>query len=847
LIGIVSNLRIPLLLSLLAWPFAAAAEVSDRAYDRAVDLIDRLYLYPEKVGAPVLLQSAAEGVSERMDWLIVEPDGDAVHLRHGDGSAIGSVSVASMETLPEALRALESVVRDAGQPIDEDLDLRLAIIKGMTQSLDRYSRILAGERLDRFDVRLKGTLVGVGATLTLQNDELWVKALIADGPAAKGGLQIGDIIVRIDGTSTVNMPLSEATRRIRGDLDTIVTMEVKRGEATLDVPLTRAKVIVPNVRHEVLSGNIGYIEIDHFSQKTVVNLVASMRSLKEQGALSKGLVIDLRGNTGGSMKEAARSADQFLQDGMLLRTVGPDGGRVQNLQARMDAIDAGNEPRVAVAILVDERTASGSEILAGALFELDRAVLVGTRSYGKGTVQKIYNLDEESRLKLTVAQYLLANDRSIADAGLVPDVVLRPVELDSFGARFRGWTTEETGVGWEQIVPIVDEGAGWRGEEHATGEDAVLDVARRAVLRSVGPERDSVLLAMNEVITEVRASQEAALFDALKAKEIDWSVPEAFSETTPDASVSLSTSTDPSRPDAITLTADIENHGTEPLYRAVVQLDSDSFSLWEGLVVPVGLVPAGESAQGQITVQLRPGVKNREDDVTMAIRSAGQPAIEAGADVLGAFSSERPRVSVTAKLTGEGADRIASIAVQNLTAISIAGLEVGFGFPGDVDVELLDHARRVPLLMGRDNETIELAVRVGPEAPDVLPLHLNVRGERFGRVASLPLELPLSGAMVSIEAPVVTIGEHALSAAVGEYHVPITATDETRIKHVVVYVNGKKISWEAGTDGPLSIDAAVTLEAGPNRIVAIAEDEQGVRTRRSFTVRGETPASVDAE
>src|SRR5262249_10167246 len=152
------------------------------------------------------------------------------------------------------------------------------------------------------------------------------------------------------------------------------------------------------------------------SQQTVENLRAAMAELDRAGALDAGLVIDLRGNTGGSMKESASVADLFLGEGLLLRTQGSDGGRVQNLQAEMFATRAGTEPDIPLVVVVDDRTASGSEILAGALLELGRAALIGTRTFGKGTVQKVYNLGPDVRFKLTVARYILANDREITES-----------------------------------------------------------------------------------------------------------------------------------------------------------------------------------------------------------------------------------------------------------------------------------------------------------------------------------------------------------------------------------------------------------------------------------------------
>ena len=829
----------------LLLPITAWAGVSERAYDRAIDLVDRLYLYPDKVDASVLLHASADGLAEELDWLVVERDGNAVHLRHGNGTPIGSVSVANMSTLAEALRSLEGVVLASGFPTG-DIDVRLALLKGMTSGLDHYSRVLSGERLERFDIRLKGTLVGVGATVDLQGEELVVTNLVAEGPAEVGGLALGDVLLRIDGVSTVNMPSREAARRIRGTEATDVVLTVRRGEETLQLTLTRAEIVQPNVLHEVLEDGVGYVRITHFSQKTVQNLVEALRELRTADALEKGLVIDLRGNTGGSMKEAARSADQFVTEGLLLRTVGPDGGRVQNLQARMDAEDAGNEPSVPLVMLVDGRTASGSEILAGALLELDRAVLIGSRSYGKGTVQKIYNLDEEARLKLTVAEYMLSNDRRIADGGLVPDASLGTVRLDGRGARFQLFAPSETGVEWDDVLPVVDERAGWRNEARPP-EDVALVMARRTVLGAASPSRPDVLASLQTVLAEERAVQEAALIEALAAREIDWT-PAEEDGAAPEIDVTVFTETDPLQPDTLIVVAEVTNRGSTPLQQLSLQLSCESMPIWDNLVIPVGRVEPEQASVGRVGVGIRPGVSPRQDEVRLTARASRRPATPVGDAILLAQSSPEPMVSVSARLVGEGSTRTAEVTVHNDSSASLVGLEVYFAFPGDLDVELIDRASRTGLLLGNDEETFSLAVKVGEGAPDVLPLLLNVEAERYGGlVADWPLALPLSGDPVVLKAPRIEAGALPLSAPVGPFTLPLTVTDDRGLAHVVVLANGRKAAWAGGGAVSLKLPAEVSLDAGLNSLVVLATDDQGVEHRERYVVRGEVSAAVDAD
>ncbi|MFT7518861.1 MAG: C-terminal peptidase prc, partial [Kiritimatiellia bacterium] len=508
-----------LLFSALLNAVPANSGLSPDAYGWVVNLVESLYLHQDRVQAPPLIKAAATGLADKVHWLIVDTEGDVIYLRHGNGTKLGSLSVTSMEGLPKGLQTLEEMVVSSGYSLD-GVDVRLAILQGMTSGLDRYSTILSGDRLDRFDVRLKGTYVSIGATVSIQADKLVVQQVDADGPAHRAKLMAGDLLLRIDGTSTVNMPVREADRRLRGDAGSHVSLIVRRDGVVLEVSVAREEVVVPNVSHRVLTGNVGYVRISHFSQRTTQNLSTALRALTALGALDHGLVIDLRNNTGGSMKDSARSADLFVENGMLLRTAGHDGRSVKNLQEHMQARVQDEAPNIPLAILTNGRTASGSEIMAGALVQLDRAALVGSRSFGKGTVQKIYRINN-ARLKLTVARYLLHDNRQITVDGLAPDLAVSDIRLDSNGMRFVGWSEDITGARRDQVLGVVAEHRSWRGE-NVESSDMRIEVARRAVSRATSPSRAAVLEALLVAATEIRAEQEEQLVRALAARDIDW-------------------------------------------------------------------------------------------------------------------------------------------------------------------------------------------------------------------------------------------------------------------------------------------------------------------------------------
>ena len=846
------------LTALALWGVLAAPAAADpgaqppapephETYATTVRLVDNLFLEQDQLEATALLQAAADGATQEVHWLFSDDVDGGVALRHGTGRPLGSVTFEALRDLPMALQQLEDRILGAGPALDEQ-EVRLAILDGMTDGLDRFSRILAGESLTRFDTRLKGTLVGIGAGLRWVDDRLTITSVTPGGPADKGQLQVGDELLRIDGRSTVNLPVSEAVRMVRGASGTPVQLTVRRASKELLLPLVRAEVIVPNVTHRDLGDGIGYVHIEHVSQRTLTNLQRSLAELRGSGSLTQGLVIDLRGNTGGSMKEAARAADVFLRDGMLLRTVGHDGQRVQNLQAEMRASERGDEVDLPVIIVVDDRTASGSEILAGALLEHERTALVGTRTYGKGTVQKIYTLDDQARLKLTVARYLLANDRRIESSGILPDILVATVDLDANGAHLHDF---DHAVPREELVVAVDETEGWRGVESAP--DVPLELARQALLATAGLDRASLLGALQQVAGTVRHTQDQHLAEAFAARGHDWSpAPDDQLATWPDAEVVLSASAP--EHDVITVTATVTNHDPEPLYRAMVELSCFTLSAFDDIAIPVGKLAPGASATVTTRVPLRAGTGPRDDEVQAVLHAHRRPKLQAGSTIVHSEARRIPALTVSARVVPHGDARgpndqpvlRAEVTVHHPGPGLMAGIEAHFDYPRDAHIELIDRGARHPHIEAGGQRRFDLTLERSPAGPERLDLDLVIDTERFGRLVRWPLQLPIDGTEVHYAAPTIELVDPPSSAPVGPLRLPVRIRDDGHIDHVRVYVDGKKTAWYDGAARRMDLEPVVTIRPGTRRVLVVAEDDQGLVTWHRANVRGEEPSTADA-
>jgi carboxyl-terminal processing protease len=816
-------------------------------YASAVRLIRDRYLFPENVTADCLFRGAVEQLTAEVEWLMADMEGNRLTLRHGDDPIMAEIELGGMAELPRAMAALEDAVRRAGYPLDPGLELDVEILRGATGCLDRHSAVLAGERLERFNERISGKLSGIGMRYGLEDGEFVVHEVFADGPAAQGGLRPEDVLLRIDDVSTAGMDTDDVKARIQGPVGSAVVLLVRRGERELRLSFVRAEVAIPNLEQRVLPSGVGYLSIAHFSEQTVENLRRALAELASQGALERGLVLDLRGNTGGSLIQAARSADQFLVDGRLVRTVGRDGAPVASLVREMVADDEGTEPPVPVVVLVDGQTASGSEILAGDLALLERAILVGQRTYGKGTVQKTYNLRPDVRLKLTVAEYLLPGDFSVAFEGITPDLPTGQVVLDDHGARYDHDEAARTGV------VFVRERPGWR----ATGEpeerkDPEIELAERIVLRARGPRRVDAMAAAQAVLAEQRVEEDARLVAAYAAAGLDWSLPAnpdpALGEMEPEVRVRLETDGPPRAGEPCTLRARVDNLGDTPLYQVRVQLWSED-STWNRVTLPVGALAPHGAGEGRRVVKIGPREPARLDDVSVQVLAAGRPSPSPDHTRLEILPRPQPDLAISGQVVPlppeagrADAHWQARLSVKNLGREALRGLLLRFDFPEDPGIELIDTEGVLPSLGPGEEQRVDLDLMTHPgfSAP-ALDLALRVDAEQWGRLMRWDLALPLDGAAVRHEAPVLTLSVPAAAPAGTPVRLGLVATDDVAVDHAVVYANGHKLRYLAGGKRRLEGEVTYLPEVGSNGLVVITEDDAGLRTRRVAWVLGTAP------
>ena len=328
----------------------------------------------------------------------------------------------------------ESIRYHYVEPVEAE-ELVRAAINGMLSALDPHSNFLSPEDLDQIQERTRGEFGGLGIEITMEDGFIKVIAPIDDTPAAEAGILSGDLIIGIDGETVLGLDLNEAVALMRGDIDSEVTVSVQRGEQPVfDITLVRAVIKMRSVRHESF-GSVGYIRITTFSAQTTPGLKKAVRELKaEHGKNLTGLVLDLRNNPGGLLAEAIAVSDAFLEHGEIVSTRGREPASAARFSARKgDLLDG-----LPIVVLINSGSASASEIVAGAFKDHGRALIMGTRSFGKGSVQSIITIRTNDTMRLTTARYYTPSGLSIQGTGITPDIVVEPARVEGIdGGEFR--------------------------------------------------------------------------------------------------------------------------------------------------------------------------------------------------------------------------------------------------------------------------------------------------------------------------------------------------------------------------------------------------------------------------
>jgi len=338
--------------------------------------------------------------------------------------AISPAADAKLKVLAQALALVEEQYVEPKTP----KDLIYGSIQGAVSTLDSHSSFMTPEEYRELQIETKGKFSGIGIEITLKDRILTVVSPIEGTPAYRAGLQAGDQIVKINGAPTKNMTLTEAVKSIRGAKGSKVTLTINRQGFVQPKDFVIVREIIPirSVKARVVDGGIGYIRLANFQDQTDTDLQGYLKKMHQRLTPFKGLILDLRNDPGGLLEQAVRVADEFLNSGLIVYTEGRSPHQSMRFYAH-----AGEKLGIPVpmVVLINEGSASASEIVAGALKDQKRAIIVGSKSFGKGSVQTIIPLEDGSALRLTTALYYTPSGITIQDKGIIPDEVVQEPEI----------------------------------------------------------------------------------------------------------------------------------------------------------------------------------------------------------------------------------------------------------------------------------------------------------------------------------------------------------------------------------------------------------------------------------
>ena len=410
------------------------------------------------------------------------------------GHGLNLVSAVDRSTY-EDLEAFTNVLAIVQKNYVEETETQALIegaINGMLRALDPHSAYLTPDSYQELQVDTEGSFGGLGIEITTRDDILTIVSPIEDTPAYRAGVQAGDQIIKINGELTKDMSLIQAVKKMRGKQGTQITISVRREDVPrlIDISLIREVIKIRSVKSKTLEKGYAYIRVTQFQDRTSSDLDAVLKKLNQENGQLQGMVLDLRNNPGGLLSQAVKVSDLFLSSGMIVYTE----GRLESQKQKYFA-HPGGYTDIPLVVLVNGGSASASEIVAGAVQDHGRAVLLGTKTFGKGSVQTILPVEGGAALRLTTAMYFTPNGRSIQVTGIAPDIELENVPEAYAAASLRHGVREENLRGhFDNISEHTPQGKSDDGPADAAAESQALpEVAIKEGEMGKDPQLDRAL------------------------------------------------------------------------------------------------------------------------------------------------------------------------------------------------------------------------------------------------------------------------------------------------------------------------------------------------------------------
>ena len=647
--------------------------------------LNRFYVEPDRI-------KPKEMLTESLSWLEriipevqvnVNDESEEVEILVDKTSKI--IDISRIRRLGELYNTLNDVLHFVNENKYHEIeaeDIEYAAINGMLAQLDPHSVVFPPKDFTEFKIGTSGKFGGLGMVVGLRDGILTVISPIEGTPAFRAGLKSGDKIIAINEDSTINMSLQEAVNKLRGDPSTsvILIVEIKKSQTNKTVTLTREIIAIPSVDSKLVDGNIGYIKIRNFQEDTSQSLEEKIAELtKESGAL-KGLILDLRNNSGGLLGQAIAVADKFLSSGMVVVTVEPMGK--QKIQkAKKSSKDLAKSPLV---VIIDAGSASGAEIVAGALKDNNRAILIGDTSFGKGSIQQLVDLMNGAALKLTVGKYLTPNFTDIQSVGIAPDILLTQSQVSedeiilfNESKHFREKDLKKhldehskVELPYEKIkyLSFTDPDSDSETEEQKQKQkdedyysipdlenDTHVQIAKRIILNTPSNDNENDLLGqLKPIFEDFKKDEEVKISDALNTLNIDWSTGETV--TPPSATTDLQLVPSNGKLKAseeLKIEISVTNNSTGTLYQLRGITESKNLLIDKHEFV-FGKVETGMTKTSSKTIKIPQNSISRKDELFIKFSEFNEHAPQDIKSAISISAQHKPVFSYSHQIIDEG-------------------------------------------------------------------------------------------------------------------------------------------------------------------------------------------------
>lgn len=868
---------------------------------RACYLIQHEYYDPARIKPREMMEEGFFELAKEVPEVLPKFSGDSMTFQLASKQiTINLTSVSQFyDILFPVSQAFDLIAENyAGEVKPEDMEY--AFISGMLSILDPHSSMLPPKAYEEFKTQTSGQYGGLGIVIGEKENELTVIAPIEDTPAWRAGIRTDDKILQIGGQATANMDLSDAVDLMRGAPGTKVTLRLRsKAEEPRDVTLTREVIAIVSVQTQLLAEggkNVGVIRIKGFQEDTYSDMLKGLAKLdKESGGNLAGLVIDMRNNPGGLLDQAILIADKFLSSGDIVYTQAANEADEDAAVAKKQDGDIA----LPMVVLLNEGSASASEIVAGALKNNDRAVVIGQTSFGKGSVQSLFSLRDGSSLKLTVAQYLTPGKISIQAEGISPDIHLYPslVKEGEFHLREdQDFSESKLDSHLENVKYLHATKPFYEMtylKEQQTSEESQYVSKIRAeddyplqlsakllagAAKNGAADKKTLLAKFKESLDDESEDQDRKIAQAFKKLGVDWTA--GNKNVTPDLSYSYQFLDEAGHPVSelaastkAKLRVTLKNDGAEPAHRVLGKVESYN-PLIDTKEIAFGTIKPGESASGEVAVSVPTEIINFKEDASFNVYTdeTGDTPVKR---TLTTFFTEKlsPQLAYSyvihdggkagSKGNGNGIPEKGETVAFDVT---VKNLGPGVSEKTEVNLQntlgdhvFLNKARAsVGALKSGQTANAELAfdVRESFDGNEFSIKFFAMDDETKASIAdtlkfakgpdgAAALASPGAGAFQII--PRIDVSELS-TQKLDRYKVVASIANDSPLKDIAVFVKGKKIYYDnlqaSQPTRSKTIDVEVPLEDGLNAIVIQARGDRDLISQKNLSVVYHDPAKV---